>query len=134
MTETRDFHIGDILTVISDIMVSPNGVDGIYRLLDFMTGDGLFTHQLPRAAGECGPALRAQHPDLAQLHVPTDMDGDLAVLSWLAAQVDRYGATRPVARLDPVDHTRIDPITELRMIRPDLPVITVDMTDAQEEA
>ena len=30
--------------------------------------------------------------------------------------------------LDVADHTRIDPLTELRMMRPDMPVIAVDPT------
>ena len=35
-------------------------MDGIYDILNFLTGDNLYTHQLPRAMRECEPWLRAQ--------------------------------------------------------------------------
>jgi hypothetical protein len=129
MAETRDFHLGDILTVITDRFVTPNGVGGVYEILNWMTGDNLYTHQLPRAGEECqGPLLR-QHPDLADVHVPDDLVGEDAVLAWLAEQVARFGETRPVARLDPQDHKRIDPIDEFRMIAPGVPIIPVELED-----
>ena len=37
----------------------------VYELLNYMTGDNLYTHQLPRAARECRPALEQQMPALA---------------------------------------------------------------------
>jgi hypothetical protein len=45
--------------------------------------------------------------------------------------VAEHGETREVAPLDPVDHTRIDPLTELAMMRPDAEVITVRL-DAED--
>ena len=73
MTETRTFHIGDILTITTGRLVSPRHVDGIYDILNFMTGDNLFTHQLPRGMDECAPSLREQFPDLAAIVVPDDL-------------------------------------------------------------
>ena len=57
---SRDFHIGDILSVTTGRLVSPRRMDGVYDILNFMTGDNLFTHQLPRAARECAGPLAAQ--------------------------------------------------------------------------
>lgn len=128
-TETREFHLGDVLSVITGRLLSPYGIDGVYKILNWMTGESLFTHQLPRVGGECSGPLLDQHPDLATVEVPEDLEGEQAVLMWLAEQMDRYGATRPVRRLAEDDHTRIDPVTELRMLRPDMPIITVDLPD-----
>lgn len=126
--DTREFHIGDILSVTTGALVSPRHVGGVYDLLGFMTGEPLMTHQLPRASRECEPSLRAQFPDLACVEVPSpwpDGDPQTVVLGWLAEQVERYGETRQVEPLPPEDHTRIDPISELRMMRPDLPIVAV---------
>lgn len=125
MTETRTFHIGDILSVMTDRLVSPNHVGGVYTLLDWMTDSSSMTHQLPRLARECGPSLRSQFPDLAAVEVPDDLEGEQPVMSWLAKQAAQYGETREVARLDPADHTYIDPITEIRMVAPHLTIIGV---------
>lgn len=111
----RSFHLGDILTITTGLLVSPRHVAGIYDILNFMTGDNLFTHQLPRAMDECSPALLAQHPQLRAVSTPEEFDGKEQVDRWLAEQVARFGEMLPVAPLDPADHTRIDPITELRM-------------------
>lgn len=122
---TKTFHLGDILTVTTGRLVSPRHMDGVYDILNWMTGDNLFTHQLPRANEECAPHLLAQHPDLAAVQVPDGFTGREHVEAWLAGQVTAYGEYRDVAPLPVGDHTAIDPISELKMIRPDLDTIVV---------
>jgi hypothetical protein len=126
VAETRTFHLGDVLTITTGRLVSPRHMDGVYDVLNFMTGDNLFTHQLPRAMDECQGPLLAQHPDLAAIEVP-HLDGEAEVVTWLAAQVERYGETRAVAPLAAEDHTYIDPLTEIRQVAPHAEVIVVKM-------
>ncbi|WP_433364146.1 hypothetical protein [Streptosporangium sp. CA-115845] len=127
MPEIRDFHLGDILSITTGLLVSPTHMDGIYRILNWMTSDNLFTHQLPRAGEECREPLLEQHPDLADVQTPDEFDGKEHVERWLAEQVERFGETRPVAPLHPEDHTRINPFDEFRMIAPDVPIIGVEV-------
>jgi hypothetical protein len=129
MTETRDFHLGDILSITTGCLVSPSHIQGVYGILNWMTGDNLFTHQLPRAGEECAGPLLEQHPDLAAVEVPAEFTSKEHVLAWLDEQVARYGETRPVAPLAALDHTRIDPIEEMRMLAPDAQIITVESDD-----
>ena len=63
--QTKQFHLGDVLSITTGRLVSPRHIDGVYDILNFMTGDNLFTHQLPRAFDECKPYLVAQFPQLA---------------------------------------------------------------------
>jgi hypothetical protein len=137
MSETRDFHLGDILSITTDRLVSPEHVGGVYKILNWMTGEELMTHQLPRASRECEGPLLEQHPQLAGVVVPDFGGGDrdeleLRVMAWLATQTAIYGERLPVAKLDPVEHTRIDPISELTMIRPDLPIVGVVLPEGGE--
>jgi hypothetical protein len=129
MTETRDFHLGDILSVTTGRLVSPRHIDGVCDILNWMTGDNLFTHQLPRASRECEGPLLAQHPDLAAVEAPEDFGGSReAVETWLAEQVAVYGETREVAPLADEDHTRIDPMTELRAkMHPDAEIVVIEV-------
>jgi len=135
-TATRTFHLGDILSITTSRLVSPRHIEGVYDILDFMTGEDLMTHQLPRAARECEGPLLAQHPDLAAA-VPPEKFGDdpesakEAVDRWLAGQVAVYGETRDVAPLAAGDHTSIDPLEELRMMRPDDGIIAVVVPDGE---
>lgn len=127
--ETRSFHIGDILSVTTGRLVSPRRIEGVYDILNWMTGESLFTHQLPRACGECEGPLLAQHPDLAGVPVPESFDGAEDVERWLAETVRAYGETREVAPLHEDDHTHINPLTELRAMAPHAEIIPVIVGD-----
>jgi len=60
----KNFHLGDVLSVTTGRLLSPKGIGGVYEILNFMTNDNLYTHQLPRAAEECKPFLFSQFPQL----------------------------------------------------------------------
>jgi len=128
MPETREFHIGDILSVTTGRLVSPRHIDGVYDILNFMTGDSLFTHQLPRACDECAPRLLEQHPQLADVEVPGDFGGSAeAVADWLETQMAWLGRELPVTALEAADHTYVDPITELHQMAPHAKIIAVEV-------
>jgi hypothetical protein len=119
-------HLGAILTVTTAIFVCPNGVGGIYGLLNHMTSDNLMTHQLPRAADECRPHLLARYPQLADVQPPEFTD-EAHVWRWLAEQCEQFGTWFEVTPMDAADHTVIDPVTELQMMRPDMPVVAFEV-------
>lgn len=121
---TKTFHIGDILSVTTGKLVSLDHIGGVYNLLGHMVGEDLMTHQLPRVSDECTPSLLAQFPDLPT-SAPEFVD-EAHVWHWLEEQVQRFGSTRDVAPLASAEHTVIDPLDEIRMIRPDLPVVVIE--------
>ncbi len=129
---TRDFHPGTVLSVTTGRLLSPDGIGGLYEILNWMTGDNLFTHQLIRASQECQEPLLAQHPALRDVTIPDDPgpDGWDAFIEGLAVT---YGSTLAVAPLDPKDHTVVDPIAELKMMRPDIdPIVVVSPRDGDQ--
>ena len=124
----REFHLGDILSISTGRLISPRGMGGVYDILNYMTGDDLFTHQLPRAAGECKPYLLDQMPWLAEIQLVDDFFGDEVEDwgVWLLCQVAERGAHHPVWTTPMDDHDVIDPINELRdMVGPDKPIIFI---------
>jgi hypothetical protein len=127
MTTTKTFHIGDVLTAMTGRLVSPRHIEGVYDILNWMTGDSLFTHQLPRASREAEPVLRERFPDLAAIEIPEwgEKGTKEVIYAWLDEQVAIHGETREVAPLDASDHPVIDPLTEFAMIRPGVPIIPV---------
>lgn len=111
MSEARNFDLGDILSVTTGCLLSPRHMSGIYDILNFMTGDNLMTHQLPRACRECEPVLLLQHPQLAGV----DASGVTSEnhLARLAAWKAEFGESLPVEPCGPGVHERIDPLSEL---------------------
>jgi len=128
MTTAREFHIGDILSVTGEALVSPRHINGVADLLAFLTDDDtLMTHQLPRVAREAAPFLREQFPDLNGIEFPTGIipagatmdEAKVAVMGWLDTVVAEHGETRVVARMPAEHHARIGPINEFLMMRGD---------------
>lgn len=123
---TGKFHLGDILSITTGVLLSPDHMDGVYRILQFMTGEPLWTHQLPRAANECTPSLLEQFPQLVGIEVP-ELNGAAEAERWLAEAVTRLGEWFEVKPLNPKDHTSIEPVAELQMLRPGMKVLTVEV-------
>lgn len=128
---SREFHLGDVLSVTTGFLVAPRGMEAMYDLLSFMTGDSLFTHQLPRACDECAPDLLRQHPKLAEVEVPAKFADEAHALAWLAEQVAVFGERLDVAPLAEADHTRIDPLTELASMVGTDRIITVEFGNGE---
>lgn len=115
---TRQFHIGDILSITGDKLVSPRLIAGVYDILNFMTGDSLYTHQLPRAMRECRPHLLKQHPQLSGIDESTVTEETWC--AWLDVCIAEFGETLSVEPLPEHVHEFIDPISELaEKVHPD---------------
>ncbi|NIN36609.1 MAG: hypothetical protein GTO60_16560 [Gammaproteobacteria bacterium] len=72
----KQFHIGDILSITTDRLVSPlsegrtHPMDGVYAILNYMVGDSLYTSQLPHVRGQCAPYLIGLYPWAEHVVVP----------------------------------------------------------------
>ena len=135
-----EFHLGDILSITTGRLVSPRHIDGVYDILNFMTGDNLFTHQLPRASRDCKPELKRQFPQLftpeidyaiveldKMLETPDGIANPQNVVNeWVAQLAAKYGETLEVSPLKPGTYKAKGPLTELsEMMRPEQKIITV---------
>lgn len=97
---TREFHLGDLITVTDGHLCSPRRMDGVYAILNFLTGDNLMTHQLPMAMRTVSPYLYEEHPFLKDISCPDGLGN--GVIDWLSEQVTIYGAMHQVTALDPL--------------------------------
>lgn len=110
--ETRAFSLAQVLTVTHDRVLC--SMTDAQALLNFMTADHLWPHQLPRAARECRPYLLRQFPQLREIDASGVDDSSWG--AWLRQQEQRYGTTLEVERIPADDHTHIDPLVELRRL------------------
>jgi len=107
----KAFHIGDVLSAYSGYLVSNRHMAGVYETLNFLTGDNLFTHQLPRAMDECRGWLEKQHPLLKEI----DCSGlnPETLPAWLDQIVAQYGETLEIEPLPTDGHEFREPLEEL---------------------
>jgi hypothetical protein len=110
MTETRAFPLADILSATTGKLLSRRHMDGIYEILNYMTGQSLFTHQLGDACDKAQPALLEQHPQLADACPPDGLDQP-DLMAWLVEAERVHGETLEVAPLAAWEHR--DPIEDL---------------------
>lgn len=127
---SKDFELGDVLSITTGRLLSRRRMDGVYEILNYMTDDNLFTHQLPRAGDECKPVLLAHYPQLAEIEVP-EFENQDAMWRWLDEQETKYGKNLPVEPVAEGDHEFIHPIEELAdMVGPER-IIVADPTDLE---
>jgi hypothetical protein len=116
------FTLGEVLSVTTGTLLCDIG--RVYAILNHMTGDNLFTHQLPRASRECAPHLLKAFPHLAAINTEA-VNGDNWA-TWLYDQVLEHGNEFEVQPLPEHAHEFIDPISELaERVHPDK-IIVVD--------
>jgi hypothetical protein len=116
-----------VLSITTGRLLAPNGIGGVYEILNWMTGDNLYTHQLPRVCDECKPYLLEQHQQLRDLdveHVTAENWGEV-----LAELMVRFGPELEVQKLPAGVHWEIDPISELAEKVHPSKIIAVDPKD-----
>ncbi len=116
--ETRQFNTADVLSVVTGRLMAK--IDGLYEVLNWMTGESVFTHQLPRISREAQPVLLAAHPLLQQAIDEAEQVTQENYKEWRQTWEDRYGPTIAVPKFNADTHERIDPMSELsEMVHPD---------------
>ena len=124
----RTFDLGDVLSITTGKLVSPRHIEGVYDILNYMTRDNLFTHQLPRARQECAPWLLRQHPQLAEVDAESVTPDNFR--EWLERQSEMFGAALVVEPIPQDDHERKNPLTELgEMVDPEK-IIVVEVPES----
>jgi hypothetical protein len=104
--DKKTFKIEEVLSAIYGILLCDIG--RVYEVLNFVTGDNLFTHQLPRAGRQCQPLVEKQHPFLKEI----DLSG-INPENWkdrLAEIKAKYPNTIDLLAVNDWQH--INPITE----------------------
>jgi hypothetical protein len=59
------FTLGQVLSIVTTRLMCD--MSGVYAILNHMTGQSLFTHQLLLAKDKCEPVLQAAFPSLAAI-------------------------------------------------------------------
>lgn len=92
------FHLSDILSITTGRMVSTRGMEGVLDILEHLTGEEIFTSQIPRTIEVCAPALLDQLPQLRGIEASNLNKRTFE--PWLAEQVRKFGENLEVLPLN----------------------------------
>jgi hypothetical protein len=98
-------------------MVAENGIGDLYELLNWLTGDELYTHQLGRAADVCGPWLVEQHPVLECVTLPEGRPDARGWCDWLESTKAAIASELTLRPLPADRWTTRNPLDELLDMR-----------------
>ena len=131
---TKRFHVGDVLSVYSGYLVSMNGMDGVCDVLNFLTRDDLFTHQLPRAMEECHGYLERAHPflttiDCSSVGTAEEPLTEETLRQWLDSVVAQHGAMVELTPMPEDAHEYRHPLEELQAMVGNKPILVVSTAD-----
>lgn len=123
--KTKSFPIAAVMSTVTGILVSEDGIGCVYEVLNWMTGESVYTHQIPRISREAQPVILALYPDMqAAIEEADQVNGD-NWREWLATWTERYGEVIAVPVMNIAEHERIDPMSELaEKVSPDR-IITI---------
>lgn len=110
MSQTKEFPTADVLSTITGRLLGEVG--GVYEVLNWMTGESVYTHQLPRIGREATPVVIAAHPELQAAVDESEHVNPDNYQAWRDLWIDRYGPTISVPKFTIAEHERIDPISE----------------------
>lgn len=126
----KKFQTLDVVGAVRGVLLGEMG--GIYKVLNFMTTDTLWTNQLGRASTECKPYVFAQHKWIETLDVSSVHDEPTALA--LVAQIEKeHGKYLWLTPMPQDDHDYIDVVAELKNQGLGDKLITLDLSDLQDD-
>lgn len=119
----KEFPTPAVIGTATGRLICP--IEQVYEVSQFMAGEPVWTHQLPRVGREIEAHLRATRPDL----VPTlDEAKGINRDNWQDFRdrfIARLGSTIALEPMTAAEHERIDPVSELaEKVHPDC-IITI---------
>lgn len=124
---TRTFPLSVILTVTTKRMLC--SMDELFDVLNYLTGDNLFRHVLPRAGMFAAEAITARRPELSREALAADMNGMALALASANERGRKAIITNTIAHiaarvgyesvdLSPLDGWQsMDPVNEMVAMR-----------------
>lgn len=107
----KEFNIEVVLTITTGRLLC--NIGEVYKILDYMTGESLFTHQIPRASNICREYILRQYPNL-----PTEKEANEYPINeknyndFVKLWQEKYPDPLPIAKLPNNAYESKHPIKE----------------------
>src|SRR5574344_113500 len=107
----RFFDLGAILNITTARLYT--NMNDIYDVLNYLTGDNLFTHQIPRVMEYAQDYVLALYPELKGVGVDTPITNIDEATSFVDMQKKKFGDKLPLTPMTKESgYYSVDPFTE----------------------
>ena len=97
--KTRLFHLGDVLSLTTSVLLSPRYMDGVYDIVQYLAREQPPIDQLPATIASCKRYLLGLFPQFTELDAASV--GFDEWREWLRAQEAEFGEWIDVPRPGP---------------------------------
>lgn len=111
--KTKNFPTDAVMSALTGVLVSEKGIQSVYEVLSWMTGELVFTHQLGRISDEAIPVMVRMDPTIQLAINEAERVNRDNWREWLAVWKDRYGDEIAVPVMTIAEHERVDAKSEL---------------------
>lgn len=108
---SKQFDLGAILNITTGILFT--SMDDVYEVLNYLTGDSIFIHQIPRVMDAAKPYVLSLHPELEGVGAGVAINSFEDAKAFVDEQKKIYGnklSLTPMSKTDGYSH--VDPIEE----------------------
>jgi len=97
----KEFDLGAILNITTSRLFT--NMDDVYEVLNYLTGDSLFTHQLPRVMETAKPYVLSLYPQLEGVGVDVVINSFEEAKAFIDEQKKIYGDKLPLTPMSKID-------------------------------
>jgi hypothetical protein len=118
------FDIGTVLSISHDKLLT--SIDNVYKILNYMLDDNLYTHQLPRAGRFCQKFVITEHP---QLEKWDDFNEQITTENWedfVEKAKAMFGDELEISKVPSGVWTYKEPVEEAEEIMPKENIIVLE--------
>ncbi len=108
----RDFDLGAILNITTSRLFT--NMDDVYEVLDYLTGDSIYTHQIPRVMDAAQPYVLSLHPELKGVGDNVEINSFEDAKAFVDEQKKIFGeklSLKPMSKTD--GYSYVDPMEEV---------------------
>jgi hypothetical protein len=110
-SQKKSFDLGAILNISTGRLYT--NMNDIYDVLNYLTGDNLFTHQLPRVMEFAQDYILALYPELKGVGVDTPISNIEEATAFVNIQKQKFGDKLPLTPMTKESgYISVDPLTE----------------------